>query len=118
PYGRDSANAGPHGEPARVNRENFYGLLNRDFQKTGSDIATLTVEHDFTDNLRFTNTTRVGESSNDYIVTNPDDGRGNVYYGTVLRNTKSRNSETETKANQSNLRGVFELGGMEHSFSV
>ncbi|HWK55249.1 MAG TPA: TonB-dependent siderophore receptor [Hyphomicrobiales bacterium] len=118
PYSRNTTNTSASGEPVYVNRDNFYGLLNRDFQKTGSDIGTVTFEHDFSDNLRFTNTTRFGESSNDYVVTNPDDGRGNVYYGTVLRNTKNRNSETETKANQSNLRGVFELGGMEHSFST
>jgi catecholate siderophore receptor len=41
-----------------------------------------------------------------------------VVYGALLRNSKTRNSETETKANQSNLRGMIALGGIENSFSM
>jgi catecholate siderophore receptor len=118
PYGRNADNSGAAGEPLVVDRNNFYGLANRDFQRTGADIGTFMVEHDFANGLHFSNTTRYGKSSNDYITTNPDDSRGNVVYGALLRNSKNRNSETETKANQSNLRGMFTLAGMEHSFSA
>ncbi len=115
PYGRNADNTEPAGPPVAVDRENFYGLLNRDFQETGADIGTLEVIHDFSDSLSLRNITRYGETSNDYIVTNPDDGRANVANGFVLRNTKSRNSETTTKANLIDLTATFQTGGMAHS---
>ena len=115
PYGRNADNTDVAGPPVDVDRDNFYGLLNRDFQETGADIATLEVIHDFSDSLSLRNITRYGETSNDYIVTNPDDGRANVANGFVLRNTKSRNSETTTKANLVDLTVRFDTGGIAHS---
>jgi catecholate siderophore receptor len=116
PYGRNAGNTAAAGPPVDVDRENFYGLLNRDFQKTGADIGTVEIAHDFSDRLSLRNLTRYGETSNDYIVTNPDDGRANVPNGFVLRNPKSRNSTTMTKANLTELSGQFEAGGLSHSY--
>ncbi|MEX2124752.1 MAG: TonB-dependent receptor [Woeseia sp.] len=116
PYGRNADNSAPEGPPVDVESDNFYGLLNRDFQKTGADIGTLRIEHDFSDSLSLRNTTRYGDTSNDYIVTNPDDGRANVPEGFVLRNAKSRNSTTTTKANVTDLIGRFDVGDTSHSF--
>ncbi|MFV8818141.1 TonB-dependent receptor [Haliea sp. E17] len=104
--------------PASVDRDNFYGLLDRDFEKTGADIATLELRHRFGPDLSITNTTRYGKTSNDYVVTNPDDSHGNVANGYVWRGTKSRDAETETTANLTNLRGAFTLAGLEHSFAT
>jgi len=118
PYGRNAENTAAFGPPVDVDRENFYGLLNRDFQKTGADIRTLEIEHDFGNGLTLRNTTRYGVTSNDYIVTNPDDGRGNVANGFVVRNAKSRNSETTTKANVTTLVGEAQTGRLAHSFAV
>jgi catecholate siderophore receptor len=114
PYGRNADNSAPEGPPVDVDRDNFYGLLNRDFQKTGADIGTLEIEHQFNDSLSLRNTTRYGETFNDYIVTNPDDGRANVANGFVLRNSKSRNSSTTTKANLTDLTARLDAGGMSH----
>ncbi|HWM28906.1 MAG TPA: TonB-dependent receptor plug domain-containing protein, partial [Woeseiaceae bacterium] len=116
PYRRSADNSAPEGPPVDVDGDNFYGLLNRDFQKTAADIGTLQIEHAFSDSLSLRNTTRYGETSNDYIVTNPDDGRANVPAGFVLRNAKSRNSTTTTKANVTDLIGSFELADTGHSF--
>ena len=117
PYGRNADNSAPEGPPVSVDRENFYGLVDRDFQETGADIGTVVFAHDFSDALTLSNTTRYGDSSNDYIVTNPDDGRANVPNGSVLRNTKSRNSETITKANLTNLDFRFDTGAVGHSMA-
>ncbi|HEX7080797.1 MAG TPA: TonB-dependent receptor [Gammaproteobacteria bacterium] len=117
PYGRNADNTEPAGEPVDVDRDTFYGLLNRDFQKTSADIGTVAVEHAFPGGLTLRNTTRYGESGNAYIVTNPDDGRGNVPHGFVLRNAKSRNSETTTRANLTDVTGEAQLGGTAHSFA-
>src|SRR5690606_31220818 len=116
PYGRNADNTAASGPPVDVDRESFYGLLNRDFQKTDADIRTIEVEHDFGNRLTLRNTTRYGVTSNDYIVTNPDDGRGNVANGFVVRNSKSRNSETTTKANVTSIAGEAATGRLTHSF--
>jgi catecholate siderophore receptor len=118
PYGRNADNTAPEGAPVAVDRDNFYGLLNRDFQKTGADIGTLRLEHDFGDSLTLRNTTRYGDTSNVYIVTNPDDSRANVPNGFVLRNTKSRNSTTITKANLTDLTLRFQTGETAHTFAA
>jgi catecholate siderophore receptor len=118
PYTRNADNTDVAGAPVDVDRDNFYGLLNRDFQKTGADIRTLEIEHDIGNRLTLRNIMRYGETSNDYIVTNPDDGRGNVPNGYVLRNSKSRNSETTTRANITDVYGTFMTGRVEHSIAV
>lgn len=118
PYGRNADNTAAEGTPVDVDRENFYGLLNRDFQKTGADISTVKVQHDFSDNVRLTNTTRYGKTFNDYIVTNPDDSRANVANGFVLRNTKSRNSETTTRANATNLNIRLDGAAVTHNLAL
>lgn len=106
------------GQPAAVDRNNFYGLTNRDFQKTQEDSMTLDLEHDVSDRYTIRNVTRYKWSENDYIVTNPDDSRGNVVNGRVWRNTKSRNADSEVLSNQTDLSGEFETGGLKHSFNV
>lgn len=104
------------GGPAPVSRDNFYGLLNRDFRKTSADIATARFEHDFNENFTFRNTLRYGMTTNDYIVTNPDDSAGNVANGLVWRNTKSRNSQNNYLANQTEIVGRFATGFIRHEF--
>lgn len=106
------------GQPVKVNRRNFYGLTDRDFQNTQIDVGTIRLEHDFSDNMTLRNTTRYGWSTNDYIVTNPDDSKGNVVNGLVWRGPKSRNSDTTSMVNQTDLSGSFHLGGMKHSYST
>ena len=118
PYGRNATNTAPEGEPVDVDRENFYGLVNRDFQETGSDIRTFAIEHDIGERFTLRNTMRYGESTNDYIVTNPDDGRGNVPNGFLFRSSKSRNSETLTQANLTDVFGEARIGDTQHSFAV
>jgi catecholate siderophore receptor len=117
PYARNAANTAPEGEPVDVARENFYGLVNRDFQQTGADVRTLQVAHDLEGGVTFSNTLRYGRTTNDYIVTNPDDGRGNVANGFLLRNPKSRNSATTTYANVTDFSGQKTTGRIAHSFA-
>jgi catecholate siderophore receptor len=106
------------GKPVDVDQDTFYGLTTRDYQETQSDAATLEVTHDFNDRLTLRNITRYGWSENDYIVTNPDDSRGNVANDMVWRNIKSRNSDTSVLANQMDLSGDFETLGLKHAFNV
>src|SRR6185503_13478505 len=75
-------------------------------------------EHDFNDNLTLINTTRYGETSFDQVVTNPDDSRGNVVNGFLLRNSKSRGIAVDTIANVTDLHGRAHTWGWEHTFDI
>ncbi|WDD91896.1 TonB-dependent siderophore receptor [Burkholderia sp. FERM BP-3421] len=104
--------------PAPVDRHNFYGLVNRDFRKTTSDITTVRIEHDITPSLTLRNTTRYTESTQDYIWTQPDDSQGNVINGKVWRRNNNRNSAINSIANQTELFGEFRTGPFKHSFTT
>lgn len=110
----------PRGEisgPADVDRHNFYGLSS-DFRKTTSDMATLGIEHDFTDTLTLRNTTRYTHSDQKYVWTQPDDSKGNVANGLVWRRANTRDSAVKTLANQTELVGKAQTGTLKHSFNV
>jgi catecholate siderophore receptor len=98
--------------------DNFYGLTGRDFRKSRVDIATFAIEHDLTDSLTIKNTLRHGNSMQDYILTQPDDSKGNVNNGSVWRRANTRVGNTATTTNQTDLFGEFYVGGMKNSFST
>ncbi|MEZ1837141.1 TonB-dependent siderophore receptor [Pseudomonas putida] len=98
--------------------DNFYGLTGRDFRKSRVDIATFAIEHDLTDSLTIKNTLRHGNSMQDYILTQPDDSKGNVNNGSVWRRANTRVGNTATTTNQTDLFGEFYLGGLKNSFST
>ena len=102
-------------KPADVDRDNFYGLNTRDYRKSTNDSGTIKLEHDLNDNLTLSNSFRMSRSTLDYVVTNPDDSKGNVANGTVLRNTKNRNSTSSGWVNQTDLSARFDTGFIEHS---
>ncbi|WP_166220489.1 TonB-dependent receptor [Pseudomonas atagonensis] len=97
---------------------NFYGLEDRDFRKGRTDTATFAIEHDLSDSLTIKNTLRHGTSMQDYILTQPDDSKGNVNNGSVWRRANTRVSNTETTTNQTDLFGNFYVAGFKNSFST
>ena len=102
-------------KPAHVNESNFYGLTGRDYRKSKNDSGTFRIEHDLNDNLTLSNSFRMSRSTLDYIVTNPDDSRGNVANGLLSRSAKSRNSTTSGFVNQTDLSAKFDTGFISHS---
>jgi catecholate siderophore receptor len=99
-------------------RDNFYGLLDRDFRETETDIGTVQLRHEFADGLLLRNTTRYGRSRQDYILSQPDDIQGNVDDGMVWRRVNSRAGNTVTAINQTDLSGAFDLGGLHNDFAT
>ncbi|UVE18530.1 TonB-dependent siderophore receptor [Pseudomonas sp. LS44] len=122
PYGYSVGNAHTAASPDKPtdggDSSNFYGLTNRDFRKTRADIATFAIEHDLNDSLTIKNTLRHGNSMQDYILTQPDDSKGNVNNGSVWRRINSRVGNTATTTNQTDLFGEFQLAGFKNSFST
>ncbi|MBV7481893.1 TonB-dependent siderophore receptor [Bordetella sp. BOR01] len=106
-----------------VGRGAFYGVLDRDFRKTRADIATIEIEHDFSDRLTLRNATRYGETLNDYVLTNPGDG-GAAKWDPVTsqywmkRGLKTRWNKTTMLTNVTELYGKFDTGSLKHSFDV
>lgn len=104
--------------PVSVDKDNFYGLTNRDFRETEANIGTATIKHAFSDTTVLRNTTRYGVTSNEYIVTVPDDSKGNVKNGSVYRAPKTRNTRTETIANVTDVSFAFDTAFIKHSFNT
>ena len=107
------------GTPFTVDREAWYGLKNRDFRDTETDVATVDLRHEFSPDLAIRNVSRWGKTGQDYVYTQPDDSKGNtVRYGTVWRRANTRLVDTRTLANATSLTGKLKTAGMEHSFNV
>jgi len=100
------------GRPVDVDRDNFYGLVNRDFDEAQADIGTLRLDHEFNDTFRFRNQTRYGRTTRNFIVTKPEYTAGAT---TVTRNSRSRDSEDTILVNQSDLTSEFDTGFISHT---
>lgn len=108
-----------NGQPFSVDRSTFYGLANRDFRDTKSDIATIDLRHKLDNGMELRNVTRYGKSNNDYVWTQPDDSKGNtVVYGTVWRRANTRVTETRTFANVTSLSGELRTAGLKHTYNA
>jgi catecholate siderophore receptor len=101
-----------------VDRSTFYGLKDRDFRKEHVNTGTFRLEHDFNSRLTIRNLTRYTQSKQDYIWTQPDDSKGNLYYGLLWRRNNNRISDVESAINQTDLFGVFQTARVKHSFST
>lgn len=99
-------------------RETYYGLKDRDFQKTKADISTVEASYAFGEH-KLRNLLRYGETHNDYIWTQPDDSKGNpLANGTLWRRINSRDAEAKSLADQLSLTGRFATGAVAHSYSA
>lgn len=114
-----------NGKPIDVKQGVYYGWKDRDFQKQENQAGTIKLEHDLTDSLTLTNTAVYNNSKNDYLWTNPDDSKGNIYdkttgalTGNVWARANSRIADTETFTDQLALTGKFNTGSLKHSFNL
>lgn len=106
------------GSPLVPDRNNYYGLKDRDFQRTRADISTIDANYDFGGH-KLRNIARLGNTSNDYLWTQPDDSKGNPnLFGTLWRRTNSRAVDVKSFVDQLSLTGNFDTGALKHSYSV
>jgi catecholate siderophore receptor len=96
-----------------VNRNTFYGLVNRDYYSTKQDIGTVGGEIKITPDLTLSNKTRYQRSVQDYIGTLPESP--NTVLGTLALNPQSRYQVTENVANQTELTYKFDTYGWKHT---
>lgn len=99
--------------PAPVPRNTFYGLRNRDREKSSSDSITARVEHDFSDLIRFRNQFRYSDSDQDLIASPP---RFASTENTVIRRElRAWLTDDKVYDNQTNLTAEFSTGTVRHT---
>lgn len=115
------------GQTGFVDRNTFYGLVDRDFRDSKTDQFTARVQHDLGD-VTLRNTARFTHNTQDYIFLLPDDSTGNVFGdpdnlarqpgGQVWRRANTRYGYVDTLTDQIDLFGKVMTGGIEHSFAL
>ena len=97
-----------------VNRNNFYGFVNRDFFRTGQDIGTINAEVQITPDLMISNKIRDSRSTQNYIGTLPE--APNLSTLTLSANPQSRFQVTDVFANQTEATYKFnDAAGFRHT---
>jgi catecholate siderophore receptor len=101
-----------------VNRNNFYGFVNRDFFRSGQDIGSLNAEVRITPDLLVTNKFRDSRSTQNYIGTLPESPvlANPLSASTLTANPQSRLQITDVLANQTEATYKFNDGlGFKHT---
>jgi catecholate siderophore receptor len=96
-----------------VNRNNFYGFVDRDFSKAEQDIGTINGEIKITPDLTLSNKFRVQRSTLDYIGTIPESP--NLTTMTLTANPQSRYQVTDVLADQVEATYKFDTFGWKHT---
>jgi len=112
------------GVPARVNRRNYYGLINYDRTKNTTDIATARLEHKFNDHFSLTDSLRYGHYDFLYLLSAPhldDDYTDPPAPGTpladilVYRDQPSSGGTEDELISRTDLTSKFDTGGISHT---
>lgn len=98
--------------PFQVDRNNFYGVLARDFRETFADIVTAKATWDPTGAVSLRTILRYGRSGNAYTASAPE--QPNITAGTVRANAKRRDADTDYLVNQTDATFRFNLGPVQH----
>lgn len=100
-------------QPAPVDRNSYYGLRSRDFERLNSDLATVKVERDMNDATTLRSQLRYGHSTRDSVTTAPRFAGNDSLV--INRNGPSWITEDDIWDSQTDLRARFATGWMEHS---
>ena len=96
-----------------VPRGTYYGLVNRDFQKSGQDFGTFTAEYKYNENIVLSSKLRQERSVLNYIGTLAESP--NLAKLTVSLNPQSRYQVTNTLADQTEATLKFDTGPFSHA---
>jgi len=100
-----------------VNRNNFYGFVDRDFFHVQQDIGTVNTEVHVTPDLVISDKMRASQSLNSYIGTLAETpiATSPPTNATVTANPQSRYQPTQVLANQTEATYKFDAGGFKHT---
>jgi catecholate siderophore receptor len=100
-----------------VEASNFYGLVERDYEDTSTDLGTLDLQHDWGGRLSFRDQLRYGRNERDSVITAPRfaSPASPVLYTQVNRQLQSRDMTDTILSNQATLTAHFQTGGARHA---
>lgn len=122
-------------KPYMVPRNNFYGVIGRDFLKNGADIGTVRIDWDPIEALSFRSVSRVGKTTNRYIVGTPGSvcrvqrtaagtcpATGGIAVPedqyTITAGGQRRWGTNRYRANVTDVTAQFSTGGIEHTMVI
>lgn len=97
-----------------VDRNTYYGFVNRDFQKATQDFGTINAEVKLTPDITLANKTRLERSILDYVGTLPSSATDT----TVRLSSQSKYQVTDTVANVTDATFKFDTGPVKHTTIV
>jgi catecholate siderophore receptor len=102
--------------PFEVDRNNFYGVVARDFRKTFADIYTAKADWSVNDAVSMHAVYRYGQTLNAYTASAPEGP--NAALRTVNANAKRRDAVTDTWSGHVYADARFETGPLSHTLVV
>ena len=113
-----------HGEPVRVDRGTWYGLTKDDYEKTYTNIGTISLNHRFSDELNLRSAFRYSNVRRDLDTSIPvltcaapaTCGPGAIITG-VTRNRPERHTTEGIWDSQTDLTARFNTWGLGHTLS-
>ncbi|MGD9810989.1 MAG: TonB-dependent receptor, partial [Sphingobium sp.] len=104
--------------PYKVNADNFYGAVGRDFLDNGADIGTVTVKFEPSDRIALRSTVRYGETWNYYVVSvprAPDTSDPDPANWTVSTGAPQRHGDNSTFAMLADATVRLDTGSISHT---
>ena len=105
-----------NGQPP-VSSRNFYGLVNRDYEETTTDVSTVQIDHRVNERFTLRNLTRYGRNDRDSVITAPRFASVNTSTA-INRQLQSRDMVDTILANQTNGQARFSTGSLGHAVSL
>jgi catecholate siderophore receptor len=133
-FDADPSSTFPNGGPnagktlAPVDTSNFYGSKN-DFDDVKATMVTAKIEHDLSDKTTIRNTSRFGQSTQDYLLTGVNaittttgSGAAAVPIAdpanwTISRSRQGKDQQNQILTNQTQLNTSLEVAGLTHDIS-
>jgi len=115
-YGLDGYMFGSLPTGPAVDSKNYYGSLD-DFDDVTLHMFTARIEHDFGGGTTLRNTTRLGHTEQDYVLTGVNGVALTAGQLTVQRSRQGRHQTNEILTNQTNVTTEFSTGAVKHSLS-
>jgi len=105
-----------NGQPP-VDQANYYGLVNRDYENTSTDVATVEIDHRLGDAVTLRNLTRYGRNDRDSVITTPR--FASVETSTAItRQLQSRDMVDTILTNQTSAVARLGEGVVRHAISA
>jgi catecholate siderophore receptor len=100
---------GAYGAHPHVDQSNFYGLKNYDFEDIESQVATVQLDHDFSDAVTLRNVLRWLDTDRDSAITSPRPPN---------RQLQRRTMSTSNITNLTDVTFRFATGSLEHALAT